>query len=246
MIHHFNFNGQDSRDYHVYITNKNVYDKAEKDVSFIAIPGRDGDIIFDNGGYKNIDVVLSLRLIVPQIEQETSDFDFYCNRALNWLTQTSGYYTYYDSYDSDHYRKACIKSGVKLTQVRKDVADFQITLCCKPFRYRFDGDYSIELITNYSQLYNPEQFSSKPYMKITPVDGTTDFSIAVNNITYAFYRADGYVEIDSDTMNVYKGNVNKNNDYAATSFPEFKPGTNSIAFVGNISSIEIIPRWRTL
>ena len=88
-------------------------------------------------------------------------------------------------------------------------------------------------------------------MKITPADGTQNFTIAVYKSAnsydyYTFYRADEYVEIDSETMNVFKGNINKNNDYAAVSFPEFKPGTNSIAFIGNISSIEIIPRWRTI
>lgn len=253
MLHHFEYNGQDSRDYGLYIISQNAYDKPERDLTFISVPGRDGDLIIDNGGYKNLKLTLKLRLFAEKVENNINDLAFSYNRALNWLQQTATYHKLIFSYDENYYREACVFSGIKATKIYDDVIDFTVTFSCKPFRKSFEGDKKIIITATSHAFFNPEMFPSKPYMKIIPVDGTQNFAIAIRRSArehdyayYTFYRADEYVEIDSETMNVFKGNINKNNDYAAVSFPEFKPGTNSIAFIGNIASIEIIPRWRTI
>ena len=250
MLHYFNYDGQDSRDYGLYIVSQNAFDKPQRDVSFISVPGHDGDIVIDNGGYKNLKLTLTLRLIAEKIENDINDLQFSYWKAMNWLQQTATYKKLILSYDGRYYREACICSGIKAVKKHEDVLDFTVTFSCKPYRKSFEGDKKI-IITAGETFFNPEMFPSKPYMKIIPADGTQNFTIAVyksiyNYDYYTFYQADEYVEIDSESMNVFKGNINKNNDYAATSFPEFKPGTNSIAFIGNIASIEIIPRWRTL
>lgn len=250
MLHYFNYDGQDSRDYGLYIVSQNAFDKPQRDVSFISVPGHDGDIVIDNGGYKNLKLTLTLRLIAEKIENDINDLQLCYWKAMNWLQQTATYKRLTLSYDGRYYREACICSGIKAVKKHEDVLDFTVTFSCKPYRKSFEGDKKI-IITAGETFFNPEAFPSKPYMKITPADGTQNFTIAVyksigNYDYYTFYQADEYVEIDSESMNVFKGNINKNNDYAATSFPELKPGTNSIAFIGNIASIEIIPRWRTL
>ena len=220
MLHYFNYDGQDSRDYGLYIVSQNAFDKPQRDVSFISVPGHDGDIVIDNGGYKNLKLTLMLRLIAEKIENDINDLQFSYWKAMNWLQQTATYKKLILSYDGRYYREACICSGIKAVKKYEDVLDFTVTFSCKPYRKSFEGDKKI-IITAGETFFNPEAFPSKPYMKIIPADGTQNFT-------------------------VFKGNINKNNDYAATSFPEFKPGTNSIAFIGNIASIEIIPRWRTL
>lgn len=250
MLHYFNYDGQDSRDYGLYIVSQNAFDKPQRDVSFISVPGHDGDIVIDNGGYKNLKLTLTLRLIAEKVENDINDLQFSYWKAMNWLQQTATYKRLTLSYDGRYYREACICSGIKAVKKYEDVLDFTVTFSCKPFRKSFEGDKKI-IITSNQEFFNPEMFTSKPYMKIIPADGTQNFTIAVykslyNYDYYTFYQADEYVEIDSESMNVFKGNVNKNSDYAATSFPEFIPGTNTIAFIGNIASIEIIPRWRTL
>lgn len=246
-MHHFNFNGEDSRTFGVYILSKTVFNKPARSVSFISVPGRDGDIIADSGGnYSNLQLSLKLRMFAKSITQnKENDFEFAYQQVMWWLSQSANYARYSDSYEPNYYRLACIMSGIKAEQIRDDVMDFEIVMSCKPYKYCFAGDKKITLLSG-GKIYNPENYASKPYMKITPSDGTTDFSIAVNGGVYSFYQADGYVEIDSEEMNVFKGTVNKNNDYAATSFPTFISGKNNIAFLGNITQIEIIPRWRSI
>ena len=47
----FIFDGKKSKDFGVYISGNAVYDAPEKDVELIEIPGRDGELIIDNGRY---------------------------------------------------------------------------------------------------------------------------------------------------------------------------------------------------
>ena len=246
MIHHFEYDGQDSREYKVYFLGKKQWKRPERDVTITHIPGRSGDIIFDNGCYKNFDDTIKLRLFASKITGNYEN-DFYeaSRRVKDWLKVDSQYHRLIESYNPDYYRQIRIKS-ITIKQADKDIADITLVINCKPYMRRISGDNVITLLESSQNIVNPDSESSEPYMKITPTNGTTDFSISVNNVTYAFYQADGYVEIDSETMNVYKGTTNKNSDYAATGFPILKSGVNQIAFVGNINKIELVPRWRTL
>lgn len=249
MIHNFEFDGQDSRDFGLYFVGEKIWKKPERDVNTIHIPGRDGDIIIDNGCYKNISDTLNLRFFAQNITEEYEK-DYYeaLRKIKEWLVVDGRYHQFIESYNPDYYREIRIKS-FEAQQIEKSIANITLSIDCKPYLRRISGDNTIIVDKSGQYFFNPDSETSKPYMKIFPSDGTKDFEIAINSNTYAFYRADEYVEIDSETMNVFKGVINKNNDYApnafSTDFPEFQPGLNTISFIGNIDYIEIIPRWRT-
>ena len=57
---------------------------------------------------------------------------------------------------------------------------------------------------------------------------------------------DGYVDIDCETENAYRGTVNCNANIYAPTFPELPAGRTTVSFEGNIEKIEIKPRWWTI
>ena len=59
-------------------------------------------------------------------------------------------------------------------------------------------------------------------------------------------EVDETIEIDSELMNCFKDTVLKNDTVTGDGFPMLKPGTTTIACVGNVQRIEVIPRWRCL
>lgn len=257
MVHHFEYNGIDSRDLGVYIRTKQAYDKPQRDMSIVSVPGRDGDLVLDNGSYKNLDMTLGLRLIVPQLSSDkVTSFNYAYNRVVEWLKPTAEYLTYSDSYDPEYYRKAAIKSSFKVTQKRYDVADFSVTFSCKPYKYRWGGDTvatldsgSISSIT----IYNPEDYDSLPLIKVYTAatydpSTTRTHSFSLNGVTYSITQINGNCTIDSEMMNVYHGSINKNKNYQQTAFPKLIPGTNTLSLIGggNVSKIEVTPRWRTI
>ncbi|MDU6337913.1 MAG: phage tail protein, partial [Clostridium sporogenes] len=65
----------------------------------------------------------------------------------------------------------------------------------------------------------------------------------INNEIIKFTNISDYIELDSEMMECYKSNVPLNH-LMIGNFPIFQVGENNISWTGNISKIEIIPRWR--
>lgn len=57
---------------------------------------------------------------------------------------------------------------------------------------------------------------------------------------------DGYVDIDSEQMNCFKGTVLKNDKVSGTGFPILEPGSNTFVMTGGVTSLAVTPRWCTL
>ena len=56
MFKSLTFDGEDSRDYGVYITGQAVFNAPEREVEMISIPGRNGQFALDKGRFENIEV----------------------------------------------------------------------------------------------------------------------------------------------------------------------------------------------
>lgn len=250
MIEWLSYNGRDSREFPIYITSKTSFDKPDRDVSFVEVPGRSGDIIIDNGKYKNIKIDYGLKFFSKNFTGwDNYDFASYYDKISEWLKPTVEYYNLTDSYDPNYYRKACLKSSIKLKQLHYDIGAFNVSFSCKPYRYRFDGENTIQL-TSDGTITNPEPESSLPLIRVVPISsGDVVFKITTENGFLSFLVMnveDNYVDIDSEAMNVYSGTTNYNNNYVQSVFPSLAPGENTIEFTTNVQSISIIPRWRRL
>ena len=53
MINYFTFDGKTSTDFGMYISGSGTYNAPERDVTTYNIPGRNGDLIVDNGRFLN-------------------------------------------------------------------------------------------------------------------------------------------------------------------------------------------------
>lgn len=251
MIHSFTYKGRDSREFGLYITNKESYNKPSRNIDFKPVPGRNGAVIIDNGGYENLDVSLSVRLFVPQIapEWDNHDFAYAYNKVTEWICGDAGYYVYTDTYDPDYYRLGCIKSGIKVNQRRKDVADLTFSFSFKPYKYRL---YSPKVtITGSASIENPEQYSSLPLLRIY-TDKSYDSEVetghrfAINGQVYRIVNINSYVDIDCERMDAFKGRTNMNRNYKSDNFPVLIAGRNTIAPMENVSKIDVTPRWRAI
>lgn len=252
MIHWFDYNGQSTRDFNCYITKKTSYDKPERDITSLSVPGRSGDLIIDNKRYKNISIEYGIKFFTDDITgRDNHDFSAQYRRISSWLTPTNNYFVLSDSYDPDYYRKACLSSSVNLTHPRKDIGTFSVKFNCKPYRYSYDGENTYTL-TSSGTIYNPEDEESLPLIKIY-IGETYQIATIIVGGTLFKVNTTGTAIIDSEMMNVYKrsgsANVNLNGAYTASGkdgFPILKSGNTTIQLVYGIDKVEIIPRWRTL
>lgn len=224
-----------SLDYNLYISEKGTYKGASRDISYESIPGRRGDLIIDNGRYKNITIPYQMTLVT----NEYRDFTTLANLIKTWLLTDVGYFELWDTYDKSYYRAASYSSEINIEQELRDVGKINLSFNCKPFKYSLDGQ-KIIVLENPGYVYNAEFFSSLPYIKIV---GNGNITLTVNESSFYFENVEDYIEIDSEIKNAFKENISQNNKMKTYNFPSLSRGKNTISWVGSVQKIEIIPRW---
>ena len=236
-MHWISFNGRKSTDYGLFVTKKtDVFTAAQRDSSLQSVPGRDGDVVIDNGRYKNIPLTYEMQLVTT-----ASDFASRAKAIREWLGTTTGYVTLFDSYDENYFRLAVAQS-VSVSQDKDFEGKINFAVNCKPFRYSFAGQNRIEL-TSSGTVTNPESSYALPHIKIT---GSGNVTLHINNNSYQLSTISPNIEIDSEMMSVYRGTTLLNSKAGFDEFPVLDPGDNSISWTGAVTKVEIVPRWRCL
>lgn len=229
------FREHSSLEYALLIADKGSYKGAARDVTYTSVPGRSGDLLTDNGRYKNISIPYTLSLL----NNTSRSFKELTHQIKGWLLSEAGYYRLWDSYDGNYFRLASYSDEANIEQELRDTGSLSLSFNCKPFKYSFEGLNTITF-TSSGSLYNAEFFPSLPYIKIT---GSGTVTLSVNNDSFTFSDIDEYIEVDSDSMNVYKGIQPQNHKMTGGAFPILLSGSNTVSWVGNVDKLEIIPRW---
>ena len=229
------FKDHSSLEFGLLISDKGSYKGASRDISYTSVPGRNGDLITDNGRYKNVNIPYKLTLL----HNTEREFVELTHQIKGWLLAEQGYFRLWDSYDKKYFRLGSYSDEVDIEQELRDLGGLSLTFNCKPFKYSFEGQQPV-VFTAAGTLYNSEFFPSLPYIKIT---GSGTVTLTINNNAFVFKGIEEYIEIDSEIMNAYKGTQPQNNKMTGAAFPTLLPGNNVISWVGNIKKLEIVPRW---
>ena len=229
------FNNKSSADCRIQVAHPPGYAYPEKDYTITHIPGRNGDIIQDNGCYKNVERTYEVSFDVPN-----EDFATYANAVSAWLHSTTGYARLEDSYEPNYYRMATYQESNIFENLYNKAGTATIVFECKPQRFLKTGDNTIA-IQNSLTIMNPTGFEAYPLFKVTGTSGV----LTVNGNSIAISSIDGFVMLDCELQDAYKENINKNSTISGT-FPMLKPGSNTIRWTGGISSVTMKPRWWTI
>lgn len=169
------------------------------------------------------------------------DLEELAHSIYMWLYASGIEYSrLYDTYNTERYRLAYINSNASVSELAKRLlGEIEITFMCKAYERRLNGDKTITL-TKAATIYNTEGFTATPYIKITGSGGIT---LYINNRAHTFKDVNEYIEIDGEIMNAYKGDLLQNSKMVTTLFPKLAAGANNISWAGNVTKVEIIPRW---
>jgi predicted phage tail component-like protein len=209
----------------------------ERDISFTSIPGKSGDVISDNGRYKNIEKEYRVTAIADPF-----DMPLLAKKITAWLQSEAGYGLLSDTYDPNYFYYARYTGKISIADKMRLLGAATLKFYCKPFKYSFEGQKAFS-ITTAATVINPEGCEATPYIKIT---GSGDITLSINNASFAFVGVDEYIEVDSEMMIAFKGTALQNNKTLFTDFPKLSPGTNNISWTGAVASVEIVPRWCAL
>lgn len=227
------FAGKNLGDFGVWISGGGTFNAPARDVSFQAIPGRNGDLLFDNGRFENITVTYPA-FISRRFQPRVDDL-----RAF--LTGQIGYQVLRDTYHPDEFRMAAFVGGLSVNPTTLNRAGrFNLTFRCKPQRFLDAGAIPLPEFTAAGVIFNPTQFPARPLIKVYGTSG----SITLNGVTVAVSGiTGGSADIDCDLMEV--PGFNKTTILSNGEFPQLDPGENALTFSG-FSRVVITPRFYTI
>lgn len=133
---YFILGGIDSRDYDMVVSCDDAFNMPERDIDTFEVPGRNGELIVDNGRFKNIGITYNI-VIEKNFPERISAF----KRAIGALR---GYARLEDTFDLETYRMANV-SKVRIDELgtRYNGGAIELTVECMPQKFLKSGENEI-------------------------------------------------------------------------------------------------------
>lgn len=203
MRDYFYFADKSSEDFRMYITDAGVYASPKRKYESVAIPGRNGNLLFEEDNYDNVDLVYPAVIV--------DDFDANYKAMEAFFTSQRGYKRLEDTYHPDEYYLATFKGveGLKHT-IGEKAGTFRMVFERKPQRFLKSGEQPKIMLGSGSgafSLKNPSKFPASPIIR-----ARTSGTIKVNDKTVTINKPAGvsYIDIDCELQEAYSGTVNCN------------------------------------
>ena len=232
----FMFGPLKSIDYGVWISGEGTFNRPKRAYTEKTIPGRNGTLLIDEGRFLNVDLVYPAFI--------ADDMPGRIDAFLNDLASMTGYQRLEDTYHPYEFRMAQFTGEVKVQTegYMNRHGGFNISFNTMPQRYLKSGEKAIAFTAN-GTILNRTQMPSKPFLRVF---GSAAGTLGIGSQTITISAIDGYVDIDCEIMDAYKGTTNCNGNVEFTGPITIPAGVNGIELTGGITKVEISPRWYIL
>lgn len=193
----------------MFILGKGTYGAPSRDVEQIHVPGRNGDILVDNGGWNNVTVKYPNCNIL-------SNFDENVEKLRGYLMSKPGYHTLIDQYHPDEVRYAEFRGPFNPeahTGNGNDSGTFDLEFNCKPQRFLRESmiardyvlcPYTINQNSNFTDYsIDAKVTNAGSTLKFTFIPAVTGFLCRYVN----FYKSDGTTVSEDIEVNANDGVV---------------------------------------
>jgi phage-related protein len=238
----FIFDGVNSEDIKTIIQSRPLIEAPLRKVDTKSTYGVDGSVPYDEGAYDNTDLELVMLIDGDDIIADRQ-------KVYNLLDSRGVYKDFIPYFDSNKIYRVMLNGKIQFENnyVYGQRQVFSAKFTVKPYKYLVAND-PITITTKSGTAVNPTNYVSQPVIKITgngPVTLTVngfDFNITnvIDTITLSCERQAAYREYITGVL------TSMNSQIATRDYPIFQPGVNSISVTGNVTLIEIEPRWRSL
>lgn len=218
----------------------------------IQIPGRSGSLTFLEGTNIFDDLVLACSCIIDDPYLLAYDSDVTRILAITKWLKGSGKVKFANR-PNGFYQARIVNqmSFDKIMRGQKHLS-FQVQFSCKPSFYLDSGVPPVTITTSPYDLTNLGNIESEPLLKVI---GTGEGTISVGGKSMLITSLNGlqYLMLDSEARIAYKGVFGLPADpltllgtRAVGDWISLPTGVSSLTFAGGITSIGLVPRWRTI
>lgn len=198
----------------------------------VVVPGRDGNLTISDDSRDPITVDLSGHVL---------DMDRHA--ISSWL---SGAGTLIFDEQPDHLYDARVVDIVELEPKIRDnqAVKLKVTFELQPFARLASGQEWVYVDGDTVTLQNPGNTTAYPFIRVY---GEGDLEIRVSNrVVLVVKDVASYVDIDAELDIVSRGSAINLDHKSTGEMPTLGLGQTTIRVVGNVSKIQVQPRWRVL
>ena len=228
---YFIWNGYDSDQMGLWVSQYPDRVRAEERLTQVAVPARAGRFYLSEGTaiYEPISIYIRVQCRV--------DIDL---EVINdWL---SGEGLLVLGYEPNRSYRARIVQEVDFGKISNDLLEGQIRFECEPFKRLYPSEKKLTLTAS-GTVENKGTIPCYPVIKIT---GSGDITLTVNNEPFVITDVDTFVTLDSQTRLALDKDGGNYLEKTAGKFPVLQRGSNTISWEGTVTSVEITrnQRWK--
>lgn len=235
-----------SEEFQMFLVKRPEKKKAQRMMTLDEVSGVNKLILSDKGYYTNAEQQLDCFYVSPDLESVQ-----YIEDQITSALDTRGEYVDLMAYyDPKYVYKVVVINSPTFSGDAGGMrgVSFTFDVSVAPFKFRVGGE-NVIVLNGSQQLYNPERYQSYPKINIF---GNGNISLYINGRETKLVDVENNIIIDSDqdVMEVYKesesGLINLHKKFIGNqNFPYLDPNMNQISWIGNVSKVEINPRWQT-
>lgn len=228
----FWLDGEDAAAKNITLQKEIEFEAAEPVTEAVKIPGKDGEIVYYDGSFKNVRGLAKCFVLGYNAAFNLTDVN-------SWLLSKTGYRRLQTLHEPHFFRLARITHGARLDPRLNLLNAFEIEFDCKPYKYYNDGEIPVELTAS-GELVGPTPFYSLP---LIVVHGSGAGTVTINGDTLSLTDSNE-ITLDSEAQDAIRGSANMNGTVSGT-YPRLGQ-SNTVSFSGGVTSLTITPRWRTI
>lgn len=248
----FKFGNFNTDDAEIYVGGQNSFNFARRDRTFVQVPGRNGDLILDNGRY--INATVTYKVFIPDEFLDKRDL------LIEGLTsQGSGYVKLTDSYYPLRYRMATLDTNIEFAmgQLNK-YGTCDIVFDCMPQIFLVAGDEEVMLPSEGGEVEILGKQPSKPLIKLySSNNGLMTGDISIDGHDFNISASAGVItgrvllmDCESQIFRIEGGRVVTQGITVYNDFPELDPKNETFTIdtsgMSNLDRIGIFGRWWVL
>lgn len=232
--HNLNFDGINAREKEIVVYGGNVDEIAARDVSTVTVPGRNGVLHMDNGRWEERNQTYLAYLPGDNYPARIG----YARTVFG--RRGKGYKRLEDTFNPDVFSLASFIDAMKPESMAfRTMGLTELSFSCRPERFLRTGEQVITTTSSVT-LANPTGLPALPLLRVY---GSAAGTLYVGNDIIYIDDITGYVDIDCDLKDCFRGATNCNGDVRLGKFPSFDEGTTGVMITGGLTSVEITPRW---
>ena len=199
--------------------------RANEQVDRYTVPYRNGELVIHSGKYDSYERPMLFTL--TNLETLSDIYE--------WL---EGYGELRTDMDEGGYFNASVLGEINLTPDGPVLNELAVNFLVEPFFYLDSGNELIEL-TGLTELQNEGNVESEP---VITVYGVGDVDLTVNSQSVLLRGIEESITMDTKLSMCYKSNTNQGRKMKGD-YIRLEKGNNTISWNGNVTKVEIIPRW---